>query len=217
MESFFEAIFFSLFLKDPFDVILGLIKSADGELMIPNIDFQTSSGQIRSHDQSLDAILNVFDVPVIPGATSYTWTLPTGAYISAGMGTNEVTVGFDPQAITGDISVFGVNDCGDGTASTKQVIVSDCLGINNYTLEAAVKLFPNPVEEVLNIQINGSEKQILLTISDVTGNTKLTESLSNLPARYTKQIDVSGLAEGVYFVRLTSEERYFVEKFVVLR
>ncbi len=159
----------------------------------------------------------VYDVPVIPGATSYTWTLPTGAYISAGMGTNEVTIGFDPQAISGDISVNGVNDCGDGTSSSKSVFVSDCLGINAHTLDATVRLFPNPVEETMNIQINGSEKKLMLTISDVTGNTKIMQPLSGLPEKYTKRIDVSGFAEGVYFIRLTNDDRYYVQKFVVLR
>ena len=158
-----------------------------------------------------------YSIPAITGAISYQWMLPTGAYITDGQGTNEVTLGFDPQATSGDLSVYGLNDCGDGTSSMKSVIVSECLGVNDYTLEAAVKLFPNPVEEILNIQINGSEREILLTISDVTGNTKMTESLSNLPARYTKRIDVSGFADGVYFIRLTSGDRYFVKKFVVLR
>ncbi len=176
------------------------------------------AGQIEGNDTvCVNHTGYLYYVPVISGATSYIWTLPSGAFISSGHGTNEVTIDFNPDAISGDISVFGMNDCGNGTTSFKPVFVSDCPGINEYKLDAVVKLFPNPVKEVLNIQINGNEKELVLTISDITGNTRITESLSNLPEKYTWQIDVSGFAEGVYFIRLTNDDRYYVEKFVVLR
>ncbi len=45
---------------------LARIESVDGELMIPGVDFQTGSGQIRSHKPSPDAVLHVFDTPICP-------------------------------------------------------------------------------------------------------------------------------------------------------
>jgi hypothetical protein len=53
----------------------------------------------------------------ILNATSYSWTLPAGASISAGAGTNHITVNFSLAAVSGNISVAGINSCGTGNAS----------------------------------------------------------------------------------------------------
>ncbi len=159
----------------------------------------------------------VYTIPEITGATSYVWTLPAGATIADGHGTNEVTIDFDLTAVSGDISVFGANDCGDGTPAVKPIIVSACAGINESPLRAAITLYPNPAEEILNLRIKGKETEIMLVISDVTGNVKFAEKLSNISAEFTKQIDISSFAEGLYFIRMSNADRYFIEKFVVQR
>ncbi|MBL7110836.1 MAG: T9SS type A sorting domain-containing protein [Bacteroidales bacterium] len=159
----------------------------------------------------------VYSVAEISDATTYIWTLPEGASISAGQGTNEVTIDFSPLAISGEIDVYGANDCGIGSAMAKPVVVSDCPGVNEYNLLVDVTLYPNPAEETLNLRIQGRETDITLVINDVTGNIKFTEKLTNVPSDYTKKIDVSGFAEGLYFIRMSKENRYFIEKFVVQR
>jgi uncharacterized protein (TIGR02145 family) len=60
-----------------------------------------------------------YNVPVIPGAVSYLWTLPAGAVITSGNNTNSITVDFTAAAVSGNISVKGHSDaCGDGTESS---------------------------------------------------------------------------------------------------
>jgi hypothetical protein len=59
----------------------------------------------------------VYTVPAIAGASSYTWTVPTGATIMSGGNTNSITVDFSPAAVSGNITVFGTNSCGNGTVS----------------------------------------------------------------------------------------------------
>ncbi|WP_185967794.1 PKD-like domain-containing protein [Formosa sediminum] len=59
-----------------------------------------------------------YSVPSIPNATHYIWTLPTGASIVSGEGTNTIEVNYDIfTAISGVITVQGQNDCGTGTIS----------------------------------------------------------------------------------------------------
>ena len=58
-----------------------------------------------------------YSVPAIADASSYTWALPSGASLASGNGTNSITVNFSMAAMSGNISVFGTNDCGDGTVS----------------------------------------------------------------------------------------------------
>jgi hypothetical protein len=67
---------------------------------------------------------NVYTVPPIADATSYVWTLPTGATITAGQNTNSITVSYDVTAISGNITVYGSSNCGVGTASSLPVTVN---------------------------------------------------------------------------------------------
>ncbi|MEI6681394.1 MAG: T9SS type A sorting domain-containing protein [Bacteroidota bacterium] len=65
---------------------------------------------------------NVYTVGAITNATSYAWTVPAGATITAGSGTNTITVTFG--ATSGNISVAGVGICMTGTASNYAVTVN---------------------------------------------------------------------------------------------
>lgn len=62
----------------------------------------------------------VYSVTYTPGST-YTWTVPTGATIVSGQGTNEITV--DWGTTGGEISVVETIQCGDGPAITFDVVV----------------------------------------------------------------------------------------------
>ena len=64
----------------------------------------------------------IYTVPAINNATSYTWTLPGGA--SGSSSANSITVSFSGSAISGDITVKGHNSCGDGSESSKVIIVN---------------------------------------------------------------------------------------------
>ena len=58
----------------------------------------------------------IYTVPIIAGASSYSWTVPTGAIITSGGSTNSITVNF-PVVGSGNITVLGVNSCGNGVVS----------------------------------------------------------------------------------------------------
>ena len=60
-------------------------------------------------------------VPAISGATSYLWSLPPGA--SGNSTTNMIVVGYGPNSSSGNISVKGVNACGEGQSITKTITV----------------------------------------------------------------------------------------------
>ncbi len=56
----------------------------------------------------------VFSVDAVPGATSYLWTLPTGATGSSS--TNSITLSFSSTYATGNICVTAVNACGQSAS-----------------------------------------------------------------------------------------------------
>jgi plastocyanin len=65
-----------------------------------------------------------FSVGTITGATSYVWTVPTGATITAGQGTTSITANFGSSAVSGNVSVHGTNGAGSGTSSNLLVAVN---------------------------------------------------------------------------------------------
>ncbi len=65
-----------------------------------------------------------YTVGAINLATGYVWTVPTGATIVSGSGTNTIVVDFGASAATGSVSVYGTNACGNGASSTLPVTVS---------------------------------------------------------------------------------------------
>jgi uncharacterized repeat protein (TIGR02543 family) len=56
-----------------------------------------------------------YNIREIAGATSYTWTVPSGATIVSGQGTNSIVVSYNLSTFgSGNITVRGVNSCGSG-------------------------------------------------------------------------------------------------------
>ena len=88
-----------------------------------------------------------YSVAAVAGATSYAWTVPTGVTIATGAATNGITVNYSLTAISGNITVSGVNTCGTGTAATKAITVNT-----------------KPVTPVITQNVN------ILTSSAPTGN-----------------------------------------------
>jgi hypothetical protein len=58
-----------------------------------------------------------YSVALVPNATAYLWTLPSGATVASGFNTNNITVNFGSNAVTGNIFVAGTNACGTGNSS----------------------------------------------------------------------------------------------------
>ncbi len=50
-----------------------------------------------------------YSIPVVSGATSYTWTAPPGASVASGQGTNSITINYPPGSNSGNVSVFASN------------------------------------------------------------------------------------------------------------
>ncbi len=64
----------------------------------------------------------IYSIPPIPNATSYLWTLPNGA--SGTSTTNTITVNYSSSAVSGNITVKGINSCGIGDSSSLYVTVN---------------------------------------------------------------------------------------------
>ncbi|MBW8052054.1 MAG: PKD domain-containing protein, partial [Cytophagales bacterium] len=64
----------------------------------------------------------VYSITAVAGATSYNWTVPAGATITAGQNTISITVDFG--ATSGNVCVTASNGCGTSTASCTPITVN---------------------------------------------------------------------------------------------
>ena len=71
-----------------------------------------------------------YSISAVNGATSYTWTVPTGASVASGQGSTAITVNYGCSAVSGSVGVTPTNSCGDGTASSLSVTVGPALAAN---------------------------------------------------------------------------------------
>lgn len=78
----------------------------------------TAPGAITGPSDFCAGATNVsYSVPFDPLALGYQWTVPTGATITSGNGTNSITVDFSFSAVSGNISVTATNSCGASAPS----------------------------------------------------------------------------------------------------
>ncbi len=84
-----------------------------------------------------------YSVAEVPNGYGYEWTLPAGATIASGSGTNQITVNYNPTAVSGIISVRGTNgNCPGPTSVPLPVITNPTPGapvitFNNFVLSSS--------------------------------------------------------------------------------
>jgi len=63
-----------------------------------------------------------YSISPVSGATSYTWTVPSGWTINSGQGTTSINVTVGTSS--GSVSVFASNGCGNSTTQTLAITVN---------------------------------------------------------------------------------------------
>ena len=89
-------------------------------------------------------------------------------------------------------------------------ILSKTVGISSFGADNAVSVYPNPTNGILNITSIGDAT---VELFDLTGKNVLISTSVN--ASKTKQINVSELANGVYFVKISNNDFVTIKKVVL--
>ena len=85
------------------------------------LNFLSAPGAISGPtDGVCNATNATYSVAPVFGASSYNWTVPTGATIVSGAGTNAITVNFGTFT-TGNVTVSATNGCGTGSVRSLAV------------------------------------------------------------------------------------------------
>jgi len=98
----------------------------------------------------------------------------------------------------------------NGCSDTSDCVILNVLDLNNNTSQESVTVYPNPTDNALNI--NGLHTLAEIRAIDVTDyNGRLVKSLDQI----ITIIDVSNLADGIYFLNIHHEDGVEVKKFII--
>ena len=95
------------------------------------------------------------------------------------------------------------------TVYGNEMTFTTTVGIENH-LAASVLLYPNPAREYVDIRVDGDVNVTAMEVYDVFGKLINTVNVVENPTR----ISVNGLADGMYFVRVTTEQGVVTKTFV---
>ncbi len=139
---------------------------------------------------------------VSPGIfTSYLWSTGDNTpYISVdssgvGLGSKNISV-----KVTDNIGCFN--------RDTIVISFNDCTGILEGNGEAfTISAFPNPTDGILNIYSSKTDvKRLNYEISDINGKIILAGKMKNSNGYFTERLNLSVVAKGLYFIKLTADK-----------
>ncbi len=95
------------------------------------------------------------------------------------------------------------------------IIDQTTTGIEGYDKAHQLDVYPNPSNDVFNINLNGfNEENVTLTICNTLGENIYSEMVNPVNGTIQKSIDLSAFPNGVYFVRVFADNEYAVKKII---
>ena len=152
----------------------------------------------------------------VVGAVTYTWTIPSGAQIVSGQGTNTLVVTFQGTLATGAVlKVVATNACSVSSALKSSSVLTRTTCPTTAREEVvlqevtktpfSVKAYPNPYTETFNLSLStSSEDKVSVVVYDMTG--RLIERRDVRPSDMVEQQIGDRYPSGVYNVVVTQGE-----------
>ena len=82
--------------------------------------------------------------------------------------------------------------------------------------EKTLVVYPNPSTGIVHLTINNLQgKKVEVSVLNVIGSVMYRETLTELNDRYTKMLDLSKFANGLYYVRLEADNTSQMCKLVI--
>lgn len=138
--------------------------------------------------------------------TYYNWSVGYFQWTGNGSMTNEYEVTFTGFATNSTVECYATNGCGDGGAFALPVHYTAGVGVE--TIGDEMKVFPNPANNVL--QIEGLEGK-LISIYDISGKLVYTNKINS--DNFT--IDISNFSDGVYSIKVLSGDLTMNGRFII--
>lgn len=136
------------------------------------------------------------------GANTYTWSYPlnnTTWWVST------ADISANPNVST-TYTVQGTGNNGCVGTTTLNLYVDACLGIDELEIKtAAVKIYPNPVDDVLNIESFETNEDLFVAFIDMYGK-------EVKQTKWQREINVQDLTKGIYILRISTASKEIVDQ-----
>ncbi len=122
----------------------------------------------------------------------------------------------DPNDLPAGTYVCEITDANGCVIITEEVIVDDIVNVLETEWANQIKVFPNPVQDLLYIDFNLNDPlEVSLEIFDIRGVRVYKQSAST--NNYENEVlDLSQLTTGVYTLRISSEDSFYTFKIIKL-
>lgn len=135
--------------------------------------------------------------------------LPVGTYTLhadiPGYGVTSQTI--DVNATT---SSFDVVLCTIDSINMIDMCEINVTSVNDFSSKNEIRIYPNPAKNSLTISFE-NDNSSTIQIVDITGKIVLTKKL----IKTIERLDISSLQNGMYFIKIQSNEKDFVQKLIV--
>jgi hypothetical protein len=149
-----------------------------------------------------------YSTPLVSGVTTYTWTVPSGASITAGVGTNTITANWG--TVAGSVTVRAGNACGtNATAKSLAVTLMACREAVEEvveTIDESITLYPNPAvnSATLNFSTANAGDYQVHVINALGQSVYSTKGKASEGAN-TLELNLEKLSIGLYIVQLLQD------------
>lgn len=110
-----------------------------------------------------------------------------------------------------DVRLTVTNDYGSDMMLKEEYIDVDPIGINEFSADDMVKIYPNPSNGILYVE-NTSGEDVSMSIYSITGQVVLEKRIES----GTKTISLEQIEAGIYFVRyITDSEKVNTGKLII--
>jgi hypothetical protein len=150
-------------------------------------------------------------------ATSFQWELyPSNAGTITNNGVSCTIHWVTNWYGTASIRVRGSNDCGFGAwTEFMDLNCTSCVGIDEKDQVQPVSVYPNPASKDMNISVNtGTNEVLTLTLVNTLGKAVYNKTMSTT-GKLNHTLNVSGLAEGIYFLNIQGKKLNYSQKVTV--
>jgi hypothetical protein len=139
------------------------------------------------------------------------------SYYPNGLTVKAATItGGGAQSYVGDGNKFSTPSL---SGAAKFVFGFDLIPLSVHQPEnlVSLKLYPNPSEGKFTITFSAQNKinETMITVTNLMGGTILQEGFQNIIGSFSKKVDMTNMAKGVYFVGVKADGQRVVRKVVV--
>lgn len=138
----------------------------------------------------------------------YGWEV-IGGLITNEQGISEITVTWGDTPGIGYIIVNELVESGCSAADTLAVTIDDCTGIDDFSQNNKLSIYPNPATNFVNVQ--SQVKLLSVSILNSEAKTLISKDVDG----FEMKINTNDLDSGVYFIQIISEQETVVKKLII--